>query len=115
MSITLARLEILLAEESEKIDDLRVFGSVSPDVYALLYIAARTGSIDIVDALFASRHCEKLMKFISERVLTSDDFDEAVSTLSLLCSDHDWSTGNYFALAVLQSWSARELEKRHFR
>lgn len=83
MKITLEILESLLADKCEKIDDLRVFSSVSPEAYAVPYIAARQGFIASEGALFAARHCEKLTMFLIDNVLTIDDKEE-VDKLSLM-------------------------------
>ena len=75
MKISIEKLESLLADECERIDDLRVFGSVSPSVYAMLYIATREGSIDITDALFSARRCGRLTAFLIDQVITANDID----------------------------------------
>ena len=112
LKITLNKLEALLAEESDKLDELRVFGSVSPNVYALLYLLARSGQIDLVDALLMSRHCDKLMSFMTTRVLIPDDLEAASSVLNYFCSDEHWSLVSYPSLAVLLNWCTRTLENK---
>ena len=64
MKIDFEKLETLLADECDRIDELRRFSSVSPVVYALLYVAAREGSIDVSGAIFIARNCGKLMSFL---------------------------------------------------
>ena len=113
--ITLNKLEALLAEESDKFDELRVFSSVSPDVYALLYVVAREGFTDVVDALMMARHCGKLMSFITDRMLTPDDLESALIILHYLCSDDHWSISHYPALAVLLNWCTRTVENQSSR
>lgn len=110
MKISLECLEQLLAEESEKTDDLRVFSSASPAVYALLYLLARSGPIDLVDALFMSRDCDKLMSFMTTRVLTPGDLEQASSLLKNLTSDEHWSLAGYPSLVMLLNWCTRTLE-----
>ena len=113
--ITLKKLEALLAEESDKIDELRVFGSVSPDVYALLYVVARKGFIDVVETLMMARHCGRLMSFLTDRMLTPDDLETSTSILDYLVSDEHWSISHYPALAILLNWCTRTLENTSSR
>ena len=115
MTITLDKLEQLLAEESEKLDELRVFSSVSPAVYALLYVVTRKGFIDVVDALIMARHCGKLMSFLTDRMLTPDDLETSTSILDYLVSDEHWSISHYPALAILLNWCTRTLESKSSR
>ena len=112
MRITLHKLESLLADESDKIDELRVFSSVSPDAYALLYVVARKGFIDVVDALMMARHCGKLMSFLTDRMLTPDDLETSTSIFDYLVSDEHWSIAHYPALAILLNWCTRTMENK---
>ena len=104
MRITLSHLEALLAEECEKIDELQLFGSVSPDVYAVLYLASRQGFIESADVLFATRHCSKMIAFLLEHVLTADDVLAVEALSMLLWFNRDRTEADGRLVYAMQSW-----------
>jgi hypothetical protein len=108
MKISIEKLESLLADESDRIDDLRLFSSVSPNVYALLYIASREGSIEIADAVFASRHCIKLLSFVINNVLTADDIVQVRSAIDHIDAQQSKSVTDYESATLLAMFIARQ-------
>lgn len=112
MKITIEKLEQMLADECDKIDELRVFSNVSPHVYAVLYIAAKTAEISIIDALYAARHCVKLVRFLIDNFLTVDDKAD-VETLSLvLWFSRTRTDPDEQLVSAMQGWTIRQRENR---
>jgi hypothetical protein len=105
--ILLRNLEQILAEECEKIDELYLFASVSPHVYALLYIAARDGEIDIADALFAAKNCSRLMAFFLRNLLTIADIASARVAVEQIKSQPKLKASDYECYFLLLAWLAR--------
>ena len=112
MKITLDTLESLLADKCEQIDEHRVFGSVSPHVYALLYMTAKTGEMCIIDALYSARHCVKLVRFLIDNFLTADDKAD-VETLSILIwFSRTWTDPDEQLVFMMQQWSLPQRENQ---
>jgi hypothetical protein len=108
MKITIQKLESLLANECDRIDDLRIFGSVSPEVYAMLYVAAREGSIDVADALFSARRCGRLTAFLIDQVITADDIDSVRQVADHIFLQHKKISAEHESTLILRAWLGRQ-------
>ena len=107
MKITIEHIERLLADESDKIDELKTFASVSPDIYPMLYVAARNREVTVSDALIASRHFNKTIRFLIDKVFTGEDKDDVFAVVKHL--DHHPVRGYYAfqAVYILERWERR--------
>lgn len=111
MTFTLEKLETLLAGECEKIDELHVFSSVSPDVYSLLYIVARQGPIEAADAVFVAKNCSRLMSFLISNLLTSDDVGQVYTVIDHINAQPEKSLLDCQAMLVLMAFTARHRQE----
>ena len=112
MRITLHQLESVLSDECYRADIQSHFGAVSPDVYALLYIAARQGSIEIVDAIFAARHCIKLLSLLINNLLRPDDIAQVRSFIDHVDAQESKSVVDYEVTTLLAMFIARNSAHR---
>jgi hypothetical protein len=108
MKITLEKLELLLANECNRIDDLKLFSSVSPAVYAMLYVAAREGSIDVADALFSARRCGRLTAFLIDQVIKSDDIDSVRQVADHIWLQSERISAEHESTLILRAWLGRQ-------
>ena len=112
MKITIEKLEQILADECDKIDELRTFRSVSPDVYALLYMTAKTGEIGIVDALYSARRCVTLVRFLIDKFLTADDKPDIEALSLVLWFSRTRTDPDEQLVSAMQGWAIRQRENR---
>lgn len=108
MRIALENLETLLAEECERIDELRRFGSVSPAVYEMLYVAAREGSIDVSGVIFIARNCGRLMAFLIDKVLTHENVASAKLAAEQILLQPYPTSSEHESRFLLHAWLARQ-------
>ena len=112
MRISLQQLESVLSDECVRTGIQSHFGAVSPDVYALLYIAAREGSVEIADAIFAARHCVRLLSFLISNVLRPDDIDQVRLVINHIDAQEDKSVLDYETTTMLAMFIARNYPHR---
>lgn len=103
MKLTLQQIEdVFLHSEKERL--------IEPCVWSILYIAARNGEIDSIDALSSVRRCAYAVGFFIELFLEPEDV-EAVKEIIKILGREMSSAHNEVALCKswLDAWIAKTM------
>lgn len=106
--MSLETLEEFLTDDRDELDSPAWLGSASAQSYAAFYVAARQGSIEVVDLLWISIACDHLTPFLIQRVLTADDISAAQETIERLSYRHLMTSSERAAFFMLKYWIARK-------
>ena len=107
MKIPLETLEQYLTDDKDELEVAGCTSGASAEAYAAAYIAARQGSIDVLDLLIISSRCDRLTPFLIQRVLTREDIP-AVHMLIDFIAAKTSSSVEHECVFMLKAWSARQ-------